>query len=85
MRDPSGDEPTTVGRYRILERIGEGGMSIVYAAEHVGLGKEVAVKVLGERHLGQGDVSARLRAEARLTSACRDEHIVEVFDVASSL
>src|SRR5687768_14839724 len=54
------------GRLRVLRRIGEGGMGAVYAAEHVGLGKEVAVKVLGERHVGQSDVAARLRAEARL-------------------
>ncbi|MCS6915386.1 MAG: serine/threonine-protein kinase [Myxococcales bacterium] len=91
--DVSGQEPhqsdPLVGqmldsRLRVLRRIGEGGMGTVYAAEHIGLCKEVAVKVLGERQRGQSEVAARLRSEARLASAISNEHIVEVFDIGET-
>jgi serine/threonine-protein kinase len=68
-------------RLRILRRIGQGGMGTVYAAEHIGLGKQVAVKILSEAHAADEPVAARLLAEARHASAIRNEHIVEIFDI----
>lgn len=68
------------GRYRILRRLGEGGMGIVYEAEHLVLDKRVALKVL------RGDVSERqnaverFRIEARSASKIGHPNIVEVFD-----
>ncbi len=68
-------------RLRVLRCIGRGGMGTVYVAEHIGLGKQVAVKVLNATYAGQADVMARLHSEARNASAIASEHIVDVFDI----
>ncbi len=72
---------TLDGRLRVLRPIGRGGMGTVYVAEHVGLGKQVAVKVLNVEYAGQPDVIARLHAEARNAAAILSQHIVDVFDI----
>jgi serine/threonine-protein kinase len=69
-----------VGKYRILEQIGEGGMGLVYRAEHVMLGSPAAVKVLLERFTQNTLVVDRLFQEAKAASAIRHPGIVEVFD-----
>ncbi|ACY14365.1 serine/threonine-protein kinase [Haliangium ochraceum] len=87
-RAQSGDEDmvdSLVGqvlldRYRITKRIGQGGMGAVYEAEHMLIGKRVAVKVLLEHYAQQGSVVARLEQEARLASAIGHEHIVDITD-----
>jgi serine/threonine-protein kinase len=80
-------------RLRVLRRIGQGGMGTVYVAEHVGLGKQVAVKVLSAQYaedrqhtqLGpMADLVRRLHIEARHTAALKSEHIVEVFDIGTT-
>jgi len=68
-------------RLRVLRCIGRGGMGTVYVAEHIGLGKQVAVKVLNAPYASQPDVVARLHSEARHAAAIASEHIVDVFDV----
>lgn len=72
---------TLNGRLRVLRRIGEGGMGTVYVAEHVDLGKHVAVKVLNAQYAGQSDLISRLHSEARHAAAIHNEHIVDVFDI----
>ncbi len=91
MSEPSNDSmqdpligQTLDGRLRVLRRIGEGGMGTVYVAEHVGLGKQVAVKVLNAQYAGQADVVGRLHSEARHASAIHNEHIVAVFDIGTT-
>ena len=69
-----------VGKYRILDQIGEGGMGVVYRAEHVVLGSPAAVKVLLPRLSLDAVVVERLFTEAKATSAIRHVGIVEVFD-----
>ncbi len=69
-------------RYEILRQIGEGGMGEVYEAEHKGIGKRVAVKVL--RTGGRADAASRLLREARLASEIRHEHIIDVTDVGTT-
>ncbi len=76
--------PTTpgllAGRYRILSTLGTGGMGVVYEAEHVELGKRVAVKVLNVANGPTAELAARFKREARSTSSLDHDHIVQVFD-----
>ena len=78
------------GKLRVLRRIGQGGMGTVYIAEHVGLGKQVAVKVLSPQYVQHGqpqpdfDLVRRLHTEARHTAAIKNEHIVEIFDIGTT-
>lgn len=69
------------GRYRLLSRLGEGGMGAVYAAEQVELGIEVAVKIA---HRGSRDAVSRLRAEAHALHRARHPHVVALLDFATT-
>src|SRR5262245_58587382 len=70
----------TVGNYVIRREVGRGGMGTVYLAEHVRLGRRVALKVLlPERGRDPGIVS-RFFNEARAASDIRNAHIVDVID-----
>ena len=68
-----------VGPYRILGEIGRGGMGVVYKAEHVHLGRRVALKVLSTGR--GGSLTARFRVEARAAARLHHTNIVPVFDV----
>ena len=73
---------TTIGgRYRVRRLIGRGGMGAVYAAEHVELGKQVAIKFL--LHAGDREAAARFRREARAACQVTHEHVVQVIDVGA--
>jgi serine/threonine protein kinase len=72
-----------IGRYRILEQLGSGGMSVVYKGFDTALDREVAVKVL-HPHLSQKDESRkRLAREARAVAKLHHPNILEVFDVGA--
>ncbi len=68
------------GRFRILELLGAGGMGAVYLAEHVGIGKRVAVKVLRADLRSHPDLVGRFRREAMAVSKLQDAHTITVFD-----
>ncbi|MSP73056.1 MAG: serine/threonine protein kinase [Myxococcales bacterium] len=68
------------GRFRVLSRLGQGGMGTVYLAEHVGIGKRVAVKVLRAERASNSDLPKRFRREAMLVSQLTDAHTIAVFD-----
>ncbi len=69
-----------VGKYKILGQIGEGGMGVVYAAEHVTLGSPAAVKILLPQFTRDALVVDRFFTEAKATSAIRHPSIVQIFD-----
>ncbi len=71
---------TLAGRYRIVRKIGEGGMGIVYEAVHVIIEKRVALKVLREDFSHREDVVERFRQEAKSASRIGHEHIVDISD-----
>ncbi len=71
---------TLVERYRLTRKIGEGGMGAVYEAQHVLIGKSVAVKVLRDKYLDRPEVAQRLVQEARLASSIRHENIIDITD-----
>lgn len=67
-------------RFRILRIIGTGGMGSVYLAEHVGIGKRVAIKVLRADLRAHPELVSRFRREAMAVSKLADPHSITVFD-----
>jgi serine/threonine-protein kinase len=79
------DTPSLVGtvvagRYRILRRLGEGGMGVVYEAVDDRLEKHVAVKVLREDFARRQDVVARFTQEAKSAARIKHENVLDVTD-----
>jgi beta-lactam-binding protein with PASTA domain len=68
------------GRYRIVRRIGSGGMADVYLAEDTHLGREVALKVLHRRFAQDAEFVERFRREASAAAGLQHPHVVGVFD-----
>src|SRR5688500_20189378 len=64
------------GRYRIVRRIGEGGMGTVFEAERVDGGKRVAIKTLHAHLANDQEIVARFKREAIAASSIGDPHIV---------
>ena len=70
----------TFGSYRILNKIGTGGMGAVYLAEHPLIGKKVALKVIHRELAGNKEVVQRFFQEAKAVTRIGHEHIVEIHD-----
>ncbi|HEX7662905.1 MAG TPA: serine/threonine-protein kinase [Polyangiaceae bacterium] len=70
-------------RYRVTALLGAGGMGAVYEAEHLGIGKKVALKFLSKECAKEPSVASRFAREARAASAIESEHIVTVFDAGT--
>jgi tRNA A-37 threonylcarbamoyl transferase component Bud32 len=73
-------EGQTLGKYRVLEPLGRGGMARVYRAYHPRLERYVAIKVLRPDLTDTPTFQARFQREARAVAALRHPNIVQVFD-----
>ena len=69
-----------LGEYELLEKLGEGGMGVVYKALHTKLGREVALKVLPKRRLRDEHAVARFEREMKAIGALDHPNIVRAFD-----
>jgi serine/threonine-protein kinase len=79
------NSPTEVGkvladRYRIVRKLGEGGMGEVYEAQHVYIEKKFAIKLLRTEIMSNQEAVTRFQQEARAASAIGHENIVEIDD-----
>ena len=71
---------TTVGKYKILERLGRGGMGVVYKALDETLDREVAIKVINS-DLGEAEVMKRFRAEAMSLARLNHPGIATIYEL----
>ncbi len=72
---------TTISHYRVLEKLGEGGMGVVYLAEDTLLGRRVAIKSLNAaRGSGEPHFRSRFLREARAISKLSHPHIAAIYD-----
>jgi serine/threonine-protein kinase len=72
---------TLNGRYRLIGRIGAGGMSVVYKAQDVALGRLVAIKILHESLTGDPKFVENFRREAQAAASLSHPNVVTVHDV----
>jgi beta-lactam-binding protein with PASTA domain/predicted Ser/Thr protein kinase len=68
------------GRYRVLHRVGSGGMADVYCAQDLQLGRKVALKVLYGRFAEDQEFVERFRREASSAAGLQHQHVVSVYD-----
>ncbi len=76
------DVGENVGSYRVMEKLGRGGMATVYKAYHANLDRYVALKVLHPAFLEDPNFLARFQREARLVAKLEHPNIVPVYDFA---
>ena len=82
FRSPIGTGSVIAGRYRIMRMIARGGMGVVYLAEHIELGRLVALKILKPQHDpdNTGAFQERFTLEARTLGSLDHPNIVTLFD-----
>ncbi|MCP4712276.1 MAG: protein kinase, partial [Planctomycetes bacterium] len=73
---------TIVGHYRIIEKIGAGGMGEVFLAADTKLNRKVALKFMPPKYLADSDAKARFKREAQAAAGLTHENIVHIYEVA---
>jgi serine/threonine protein kinase len=68
------------GRYRVLEKLGEGGMSVVYLAEQINVERKVALKVLHGEYARDDGFIRRFRQEAKLAASLNHRNVIQIYD-----
>src|SRR3954469_18436334 len=88
--EPEGPAPaeevqrgTSVGRYLVLHRLGQGGMGMVFAAYDAELDRKVALKLLRPRAMGGSSGHARLLREAQAMAKVSHPNVLAIHDVGS--
>src|SRR5829696_1392618 len=71
---------TIDGKYQLVAKLGEGGMSIVYRARRVHIGDDVAVKILTDKYVKDDAALARFRREARAAAMLRHPNVITIHD-----
>ncbi len=86
--DSSDDDPMLgkllAGRYRLIRKIGEGGMGAIYLAVHTEMSRTCAIKLLTALSPGKEDAIARFKREARMASRIDNVHAVTIYDFGES-
>src|SRR6266436_6664241 len=85
---PPADDPliglVLSDRYRIIRKLGEGGMGAVYQAEHALIEKKIALKVLFPELTRRSDLVARFLQEAKSASRIGHENVIDISDFGQS-
>src|SRR5437870_5680261 len=68
------------GRYKVVRKLGAGGMANVYLAEDQDLGRRVALKILNDRHANDDSFVERFRREAKNAAGLSHPNIVSIYD-----
>ncbi|MBI3866494.1 MAG: serine/threonine protein kinase, partial [Planctomycetia bacterium] len=79
----AGKKAFFLGKYRLLDCIGTGGMGAVFKALHVDMGRTVAVKILSAEVMKNRHAVARFRQEIQAVAALDDPHIVAAYDAGN--
>src|SRR6266436_5857924 len=74
----------SISHYRVLEKLGEGGMGVVYRAVDLRLDRQVALKVIGGETMANPDRKNRFVQEARAASALNHPNIVTIYEIDSA-
>jgi len=72
-----------VGAYRVVEKLGQGGMATVFKAYHPSLDRYVALKVMHPAFAGDANFLARFQREARIVAKLDHPHIIPIYDYSS--
>src|SRR3954465_13898219 len=78
------DVGSQLGAYRIEDYIGRGGMGVVYRAEHVGLGRQVALKLLAPELAENPSFRERVGREARLAAAIDPPNVIPIYEAGEA-